>query len=187
MIPKHEVFLVIRSVNLWNIPRAWNHLKSKHRVILLARLFRISMQNCKKGASSSRERPCAAKVASVRVITRNRFGISMSPGDVPTDRLFVPLTNVHYSHPCWLLRFFVLVRSRLTCSGAGEGKNAAARYGISCRRVEGVGRLEAFRGIEGPRRVTNCNHGQQSGEVRGQWMHRRKETVLESALLPIGN
>lgn len=81
-----------------------------------------------------------AKSASVRVITRNRFDISMSPGEVPTDQLFLPLTNVHYSRP---RRLLVLMRSRLTCSGAVRaGKNAAARCGISCRRVEGTGGLE---------------------------------------------
>lgn len=119
-------------------------------------------------SSLLQERRCtASEVASVQVITQNRFGISMSRGEVPTDRLFLPLTNVHYGRPRRLLRLLVLMRSRLTCSGAVRaGKNAATRYGISCRRVEGVGRLEAFQGTQGPCRVTNCNHGQQSGEAR---------------------
>lgn len=73
----------------------------------------------------------------------------------------------------------------LTCSGAARaGKNAATR--ISRRRgKKGTGdRSDAIRGTEGPRWVTNCNHGQQSGKARGQRMYWRKEPTSESALPP---
>lgn len=100
------------------------------RVALSSRTtLRLSIQECEKETRRLRERRCIAswRPAYPRVITRNRFSISMSLGEVPTDRLFLPLTNVHYGHPRRLLRLLVLARSRLTCSGAVRaGKNAAA-------------------------------------------------------------
>lgn len=74
------------------------------------------------------------------------------------------LTNVHYGR---------LVRRlpELTCSGAvreaereeGGGGALAGRWEGGRERGRRRGGDDApFRGTQGPRRVTNCNHGQQS-------------------------
>jgi len=81
------------------------------------------------------------------------------------DRSLVSALNVDYGHPRRL------ARSRLTCSGvARAGKNAAALVAVLAAQEEdgeewgerGPARgpaRNAFRGTEGPCRVTNCNRG----------------------------
>ena len=131
--------------------------KPKHQVTLFASLRDYFAYRCRNVKKESRccvnDAVLQAKPASVWVITRNRFGISMSLDEVSTDRLFPLLTNIHYDRSRRLLRLLVLVRSRrLTCSGAVRaGKNAAARCSISCRRAgRGAEGLEGFPMHRGP-------------------------------------
>ena len=96
------------------------------------------------------------------------------------------LTNVHYDRllgprrtlaghrlPGWH------VRGR---SGPKEGR-VLARRERKTEEKEG-GSDAPFQGTQGPRRVTNCNHGQQSAEATGQPMRRRVPYTGKFSSLP---
>lgn len=114
IIPKHNIPYYLGSINLTYCMILKPH-KLKHQVTLFASLRDYFAYGCKTVKKESRccvnDAVLRAKSASVWVITRNRFGISMSLDEVSTDRLFPLLTNVHYDRPRRLLLLLVLVRT----------------------------------------------------------------------------
>lgn len=102
------------------------------------------MQKCKKGASSLHERRCTANEVGVCPDNYTKWIRYLDVSRRGPDRSVVSPLNKCPLRSSSLTP--ATLRSRLTCSGAVRaGKNAAARCSISCRRIEGAGRLETPR------------------------------------------